>query len=266
MKALSSTHNVVLIALAIVVAVRLRRLEPLVVTVVTMLAANRLDTVLKDVIGRPRPPLADPAVHPLIALPHDPSMPSGHAMTTFAAVVVLLGYAPRWRPWLLLYAALVALSRPYLGVHYPSDVLAGAAIGAALGLGVLVVLRRLVHPQIRARHHGERGNQREPNPERGRDVGVQLPVGQGEGEAVGAVRLGDDPVQHEQRGQRAGAARDHPRRHGQVDVGDEQLDHPRGEPDQAEQEDELGDVRGVPSADAHALREAAEDLARPAGD
>ncbi len=133
-KLVSITHNLVFLAIAIVLTITLRRLWPVVMTVLAMLIAGRLDAILKDIIDRPRPPLGDHNVHALIALPHDPSMPSGHAFTSFTCAIVLAGFAPRWRVPLLVYAGLVALTRPYLGVHYPSDVIVGACLGVALGL------------------------------------------------------------------------------------------------------------------------------------
>ena len=133
-KLLSCTHNLVFLVIAIVLTITLRRLSPVIMTVLAMFLAGRLDAVFKAVIDRPRPPLGDHNVHALIALPPDPSMPSGHAFTSFTCAIVLAGFAPRWRIPLLVYAGLVALSRPYLGVHYPSDVIVGAALGVALGL------------------------------------------------------------------------------------------------------------------------------------
>ena len=85
------------------------------------------------------------------------SFPSGHAMgsMTLAAVLVLLCWQTRWR-WPMLAAALaftglVGLSRLYLGVHYPSDVLAGWAAGLAWVAGSYLVLFRRRRPWRRHR-------------------------------------------------------------------------------------------------------------------
>jgi len=61
------------------------------------------------------------------------SFPSAHAATSFAGATLIGGLEPRLRRGLYGAAALMAFSRPYLGVHYPSDVLAGAAVGTAIG-------------------------------------------------------------------------------------------------------------------------------------
>ena len=93
---------------------------------------------IKTLVDRARPEL-DPA----IALPHSASFPSGHATTAFAAAVATAILVPRLRWPALLLAALVALSRVYLGVHFPLDVLAGALLGSAVGAAVaLPALRR----------------------------------------------------------------------------------------------------------------------------
>ena len=81
--------------IAIVLTISLRRLSPVVMTVVAMVVAGRVDAMLKAIIDRPRPPLGDHNVHALIAVPPDPSMPSGHALTSFTCAVVLAGFAPR---------------------------------------------------------------------------------------------------------------------------------------------------------------------------
>jgi membrane-associated phospholipid phosphatase len=132
---------IVWIVIAAVVAVRQRRPLVLVVLVVAERVSAVTDGIVKNAIGRRRPPLADPRVHPLIPLPHDPSMPSGHAMMAFTGAVFLAAVVPRWRWALVALAVAISLSRVYLGVHYPSDVLVGAALGAAIGAAFIPVLR-----------------------------------------------------------------------------------------------------------------------------
>ncbi len=91
--------------------------------------------LLKEVIQRPRPYLTLTDVHQLVGSGGG-SFPSNHAMNT-AAMAVILGWAMPWiRPYAWLYATLAAFSRVYCGVHYPSDVLGGMAIGALVGYGV----------------------------------------------------------------------------------------------------------------------------------
>jgi membrane-associated phospholipid phosphatase len=98
---------------------------------------------LKIVVGRVRPWIAMGLAAPLGA-PHDGSFPSGHASGSFcvaAYVVVVLPAlwpSPPWRvrtvaATTLALASLVAVSRVYLGAHFPSDVLAGALTGACFG-------------------------------------------------------------------------------------------------------------------------------------
>jgi len=95
----------------------------------TVLVAYALNTLLKAVVRRKRPQLD--RLPALIATPTALSFPSAHASSSFAAARV---YAPLL-PGAPLYAVAtaMALSRVYLGVHYPSDIAAGALLGAAVG-------------------------------------------------------------------------------------------------------------------------------------
>lgn len=103
-----------------------------------------LVTVLKVTIDRERPPLGQPPIDAIGAVPASASFPSGHAATAFAAAVAVGIVHPRLRWPLLGLAALVALSRVYLGVHYVLDVLAGAALGVAVGAAAALVVRAVV--------------------------------------------------------------------------------------------------------------------------
>ncbi len=64
------------------------------------------------------------------------SFPSAHTTSSFACAVAITRLVPELARPLFALATLIALGRPYLGMHYPSDVLGGATLGAALGLAV----------------------------------------------------------------------------------------------------------------------------------
>ena len=96
--------------------------------------AGVLVTLMKETVDRARPPVADPGLDPVGAVPASASFPSGHSATAFATAVAVGLVYPRLRLPLLALAALVALSRVYLGMHYSTDVLVGTTLGVAIGL------------------------------------------------------------------------------------------------------------------------------------
>jgi undecaprenyl-diphosphatase len=84
---------------------------------------------------RPRPFAAHPLATHLFAAPSpDPSFPSDHAAAAFAIAVAILVFSRRAGAAFLAAATLIAVSRVVVGLHYPSDVLAGAAVGTAAAL------------------------------------------------------------------------------------------------------------------------------------
>jgi membrane-associated phospholipid phosphatase len=107
--------------------------------------ASGLNAVLKAIFDRSRPPEAI-GLDALVGVPGSPSFPSGHAMSAFAVAGAIALLAPRLRWPVLGVAAAIAFSRVYLGVHFWIDVLAGAALGLAIGVGCAAALRRGVRP------------------------------------------------------------------------------------------------------------------------
>lgn len=100
--------------------------------------------LLKELVDRARPAIADPTLDALVATPDSPSFPSGHAATAFAAAAAVGAFYPRLRWPLYGLAMLVGLSRIYLGVHFTLDVVAGAALGVSIGLAAAWLIRRVV--------------------------------------------------------------------------------------------------------------------------
>lgn len=95
---------------------------------------------LKRVIGRRRPCDLAPHCWSQLLPPDQFSFPSGHTITAFAVTISLGAFYPALLPGLLFCAASVAASRILLGMHFLTDVLAGAAIGGVLGAAASALL------------------------------------------------------------------------------------------------------------------------------
>lgn len=94
-------------------------------------AAVGVNFLVKLAAGRKRPLIEE---HPPLArAPTKLSFPSAHATSAVAGATALGRVEPRLRPAVFALAAAICVGRPYLGMHYPSDVLAGAVLGALIG-------------------------------------------------------------------------------------------------------------------------------------
>jgi undecaprenyl-diphosphatase len=131
------TLGLVWIAIALVLAVLWRRPGVLVNVALAVAAADLAAGVGKLIVHRHRP-----FEHQLGPSERTHSFPSGHSASAFAGATMLAVYAPRFRWWFFALAALIAFSRLYNGVHYPTDVVAGALLGAATSLLLRAAGRR----------------------------------------------------------------------------------------------------------------------------
>ncbi|NEQ47308.1 MAG: phosphatase PAP2 family protein [Leptolyngbya sp. SIOISBB] len=129
-----------------------RRWRSLTYYSLTLIGSMLINVTVKSLAARSRPALWDSPAPEL-----DYSFPSGHAMSsmTFIAALVILLRGSRWQ-WLVtllggIFVLAIGWTRLYLGVHYPSDIVAGWAASIGWAVGVALVIRPYAHPQ-RARH------------------------------------------------------------------------------------------------------------------
>jgi membrane-associated phospholipid phosphatase len=127
-------------------------------------AAVGVNLAVKLAVGRKRPLIEEHP--PLATAPTKLSFPSAHATSSVAAATALVRVDPKLRLPLATLATLICVGRPYLGMHYPSDVLGGVALGLALGvlvpgLGPRAAEDRLIDLAIDANRRGEANGARD---------------------------------------------------------------------------------------------------------
>lgn len=103
-----------------------------------------VNLILKDLVARQRPCWMNEAFELLISVPMDYSFPSGHTTASFAAAYVLMKANRKFGIAAYIIAALIAFSRLYLYVHFPTDVLAGAVIGTVIGMIVCFASKKFL--------------------------------------------------------------------------------------------------------------------------
>lgn len=96
------------------------------------------DGIIKNVVARPRPFAVIPELTTLVPFPTSNSFPSGHACSSFAAAYYLTKAFGKNGAWAYIPAALIAVSRVYVGVHYMTDIICGAIVGT---VGALLLFK-----------------------------------------------------------------------------------------------------------------------------
>ena len=132
----------ILLALVLILMKKTRK-AGFVVLFAVLLDSLLCNLILKNIFTRPRPCDVNTAVRLLIPRPLGYSFPSGHTSSSFAAVTALFlsGRSRLWKAALAV-AVLVAFSRMYLYVHYPTDVLGGILCGILCGCASWWYIRR----------------------------------------------------------------------------------------------------------------------------
>lgn len=114
-------------------------IQMLVSIAITFIIGN---LVLKNVVMRARPCMIDTTILPLIRVPGDYSFPSGHSMNGFTAAVALFCNQKKWGIPAIALAALIAFSRLYNFVHFPTDVMFGMLLGTTVAVVVCTIFRK----------------------------------------------------------------------------------------------------------------------------
>jgi undecaprenyl-diphosphatase len=142
--------GLVWIVLACLLALLWKRYGLVVLTVLAVAVSDWTSIGLKAIFDVERPSMRYSAPEPLVRAPLDGSFPSGHAATSFAAATVLSLARPRWAPAFYLLAVAIGFSRVYVGVHYPLDIVGGAALGVLVATALRLLVRARL-PSARAR-------------------------------------------------------------------------------------------------------------------
>ncbi len=139
---------IILIGIMVTYGGKRGRIAAVMVILMIIISDQTGAKLLKEWFARVRPCNFLPGVNTPIGPEGTWSFPSNHALNNFAVATFFTLLYPRLKWVLFITATLIALSRPYLGLHYPSDILGGAIIGAAIGYG-FAQLQIWLEPKIK---------------------------------------------------------------------------------------------------------------------
>lgn len=100
--------------------------------------------ILKNLIQRQRPCWIDTNILLLIPNPTDFSFPSGHTLASFEASIMILLHSKKWGIPAIILSILIAFSRMYLFVHFPTDILGGAVLGTIISILVYYISEKII--------------------------------------------------------------------------------------------------------------------------
>ena len=106
------------------------------------------NVILKNLVARTRPYDVNTGVQLLVSRLHDYSFPSGHTLSSFVAATIIMHSDRRMGIAAYVFASIIAFSRLYLYVHFPTDILAGALLGIIIGLIVCKFFNILSHNNL----------------------------------------------------------------------------------------------------------------------
>ena len=136
------------IALAVVLLF-FKRIRKIGITMAVSLVLSLIFTnlIIKNLVNRTRPFVADPTLLQtmLVKLPSDSSFPSGHTSASVAAAVAIFTRNKKWGIPAVVLAVLIGVSRLYLTVHFPTDVIAGLLLGIVYGIGAYFITSKLIY-------------------------------------------------------------------------------------------------------------------------